>query len=45
MFRGKNYLTKTPDGIEVNTKLYLDTLEKLPFDDVDALEKAGFSYY
>lgn len=45
MYRGKNYLTKTPDGIEVNSKLYLETLEKLPFDDVDALENAGFSYF
>lgn len=45
MFRGKNYLTKTPDGIEVNSKLYLETLEKLPYEDEDALEGAGFSYF
>ena len=45
MFRGKNYLTKTPDGIEVNSKLYLETLEKLPYEDEDALEEAGFSYF
>ena len=45
MFRGKNYLTKTPDGIEVNSKLYLETLEKLPYEDEDALEEAGLSYF
>jgi len=45
MYRGKNYLTKTPDGIEVNTPLYLESLEKLPYKDEEELEGAGFSYF
>ena len=44
MFRGKNYLTKTSEGLEVNTKGYLETLEKLNYEDEDALEKAGYTY-
>ena len=44
MYRGKNYLTKTADGLEVNSKLYLETLERLDYEDEDALENAGFVY-
>lgn len=44
MYRWKNYLTKTPEGIEVNSELYLESLEKLDFQDEDELENAGFTY-
>lgn len=44
MYRGKNYLTKTAEGLEVNSKLYLETLERLDYEDEDALENAGFVY-
>lgn len=42
MFRGKNYLTKTSEGLEINSKLYLETLEKLPYKDEDELEADGY---
>lgn len=44
MFRGKNYLTKTSEGLEVNTQEYLNTLEKLDFSSVEELENAGYTY-
>lgn len=45
MYRGKNYLTKQEDWrLEVNSKLYLDTLEKLDFRDEEDLENAGYVY-
>lgn len=45
MYRGKNYLTKTPEGIEVNSKLYLESLERLKYEDIDALEGDGYKYF
>lgn len=42
MYRGKNYLTKTSDGLEINSKLYLKTLEKLPYNNTDELENDGY---
>lgn len=44
MYRGKNYLTKTSEGLEVNSRLYLETLEKLDYEDEDELEKNGYIY-
>ena len=44
MFRGKNYLTKIDWRLEVNSQLYLDTLEKLDFRDEEDLENAGYVY-
>lgn len=44
MFRGKNYLTKTSEGLEVNTLEYLNTLEKLDFSSVEELENASYTY-
>lgn len=44
MYRGKNYLTKTAEGLAVDSELYLETLEKLPFSSIDELEGAGFVY-
>lgn len=44
MFRGKNYLTKTSEGLEVNSRLYLETLEKLDYKNEEELEDAGFMY-
>ena len=44
MFRGKNYLTKIDWRLEVNSQLYLETLEKLDFQDEEDLENAGYTY-
>lgn len=44
MYRGKNYLTKTSEGLEINSKLYLETLEKLPYNNEDELEEDGYTY-
>lgn len=44
MFRGKNYLTKTSEGLEVNSRLYLETLEKLDYKNEEELEKDGYIF-
>ena len=45
MYRGKNYLTKEADGtVVIDCDLYLDTLEKMPFEDEDELLENGFEY-
>jgi hypothetical protein len=45
MYRGKNYLTKETDGtVVIDCDLYLDTLEKMPFEDEDELLENGFEY-
>lgn len=44
MFRGKNYLTKIDWRLEVNSQLYLETLEKLDFQDEEDLENAEYIY-
>ena len=47
MFRGKNYLTKNSETkiLEVDCDLYLESLEKLEFQDEDELEKAGYKEF
>lgn len=47
MFRGKNYLTKNQETktIEVDCDLYLESLEKLPFNSEEELENAWFKEF
>lgn len=46
MYRWKNYLTKLEDWtLEVNSKLYLESLEKLPYNTIEELEEAWFQGY
>lgn len=45
MFRWKNYLTKNSEWIiEVNSKLYLESLEKSEFTNEEELGKNGFVF-
>lgn len=46
MYRGKNYLTKQEDWrLEVNSSLYLESLEKLPYNSIDELENDWYKGY
>lgn len=46
MYRWKNYLTKLENWIlEVNSKLYLESLEKLQYQTIEELEEAWFKGY
>ena len=46
MYRWKNYLTKLENWVlEVNSKLYLESLEKLPYNTIEELEEAWFQGY
>ena len=37
-------MTKTPEGLEVNSMGYLETLEKLNYENEEELENAGFVF-
>ena len=46
MYRWKNYLTKLENWtLEVNSKLYLESLEKLQYQTIEELEEAGYKWY